>query len=119
MLSAPVRAGCCCGAASRGRVKALPAKTRLLLLVAAADPTGDPVLVWRAAGRLGIGAEAATLAEAGLLEFGTWVRFRHPLVRSATYRRASPQQRQDVHGATAGAYGSTARANVCLCCLSK
>ena len=88
----------------RRRVEALPAKTRLLLLVAAADPTGDPVLVWRAAGRLGIGAEAATpAAEAGLLEFGTWVRFRHPLVRSVTYRRASPQQRQDVHGALAAA----------------
>ena len=60
----------------RRRVEALPATTRLLLLIAAADPTGDPVLVWRAAGRLGIGAGAATpAAKAGLLEFGTWVRF--------------------------------------------
>jgi hypothetical protein len=115
MLSAPVRAGCCCGAASRGRVKALPAKTRLLLLVAAADPTGDPVLVWRAAGRLGIGAEAATLAEAGLLEFGTWVRFRHPLVRSARVASAAAGRARRY----GGAYGSTARANGCLCCLSK
>jgi DNA-binding CsgD family transcriptional regulator len=86
------------------RVEALPAKTRLLLLVAAADPTGDPVLVWRAAGRLGVGAAAATpAASSGLLEFGTWVRFRHPLVRSATYRWASPQQRQNVHRALAAA----------------
>ena len=86
----------------RRRVEALPGQTRLLL-VAAADPTGDPVLVWRAAGRLGIGAEAATpAAEAGLPEFGTWVRFRHP-VPSAAYRWASPQQRQDVHGALAAA----------------
>ena len=88
----------------RRRVEALPARTRLLLLVAAADPTGDPVLVWRAAGRLGISAEAATpAASAGLLEFGTRVRFRHPLVRSAAYRWASPQQRHDVHRALAAA----------------
>jgi hypothetical protein len=68
----------------RRRVDALAAGTRRLLLVAAADPTGDPGLVWLAAGRLGIGAEAAAPAvEAGLVEFGAWVRFRHPLVRSA------------------------------------
>jgi DNA-binding CsgD family transcriptional regulator len=86
----------------RRRVEALAAGTRRLLLVAAADPTGDPGLVWRAAGRLGIGAEAAApAAEAGLVEFGAWVRFRHPLVRSAAYQSASVQDRQDVHGALA------------------
>ncbi len=83
-------------------VEALPVQARRLLLLAAADPTGDPGLVWRAAARLGIGAEAATPAvEAGLVEFGTWVRFRHPLVRSAAYRAASLQQRQEVHRALA------------------
>ena len=88
----------------RRRLDALPAETRRLLLVAAADPVGDPVLVWRAAERLGIGAEAATpAAEAGLLEFGARVRFRHPLVRSAAYRSASLQERQDVHRALAEA----------------
>ncbi len=82
----------------RRRVDALPAQTRRLLQLAAADPVGDPVLVWRAAGRLGIGAEAASpAAGAGLVEFGAWVRFRHPLVRSAAYRSASLQDRQDVH----------------------
>src|SRR5208282_3275822 len=86
----------------RRRVDALPAQTRRLLLVAAADPTGDPRLVWRAARRLGIPIEAATpTAEAGLLEFGAWVRFRHPLVRSAAYRSASVRGRQDVHRALA------------------
>src|SRR5216683_3201691 len=86
----------------RRRVEALPAQTRRLLLVAAADPTGDPGLVWRAAGRLGIGAEAARpAAEAGLVEFGTRVRFRHPLVRTAAYRSASRQQRLDAHRALA------------------
>src|SRR6266550_144513 len=68
----------------RKRLEALPAGTRSLLLVAAAEPAGDPVLVLRAAGRLGIAASAAEAASAdGLLELGTRVRFRHPLVRSA------------------------------------
>ncbi len=63
---------------------------------------GDPVLVWRAAARLGIGAEAAAPAvEAGLAEFGTRVRFRHPLVRSVIYGSALPQERQAVHAALA------------------
>ena len=88
----------------RRRLEALPADTRVLLLVAAADPVGDPLLVWRAAGRLGIGTEAATpAADAGLLEVGARVRFRHPLVRSAAYRSASVQERRDVHRALAEA----------------
>ena len=86
----------------RRRLQALPAQTRWLLLVAAAEPLGDPLLVWRAAERLGIGAQAATpAAEAGLLEFGTRVLFRHPLVRSVAYRSAPVQDRQDVHRALA------------------
>jgi DNA-binding CsgD family transcriptional regulator len=89
-------------ASFRRRLDALPADTRELLLVAAAEPVGDPVLVWRAAGRLGIRAQAATPgADAGLLEVGTRVRFRHPLVRSAAYRSASLQERQDIHRALA------------------
>ena len=80
----------------------LPEATRRLLLVAAADPSGDPVLVRRAAGRLGIMAQAAGPAvEAGLLEFRAHVSFRHPLVRSAAYRSASPQDRQEAHRALA------------------
>jgi len=88
----------------RRRVEALPAQTRRLLLVAAADPTGDAVLVWRAAGQLAIGAAAARPAvEAGLVEFGGRVRFRHPLVRSAAYRSAPVPDRQAVHQALAEA----------------
>jgi tetratricopeptide (TPR) repeat protein len=88
----------------RRRLEALPEETRWLLLVAASDPVGDPVLVWGAAERLGIGTKAATpAAEAGLLEVGARVRFRHPLVRSAAYRSASLPQRQDVHRALAEA----------------
>jgi AAA ATPase-like protein len=86
----------------RRRLVALPAETRRLLRVAAADPTGDPVLVWRAAGLLGLGAAAARPAvEAGLVDFGARVRFRHPLVRSAAYRSASLPQRQHAHVALA------------------
>ena len=86
------------------QLEALPAQTRRLVQLAAADPTGDPVLVWRAAGRLAIGAGAAGPAvEAGLAEFGARVRFRHPLVRWAAYRSASVQTRQELHGALAEA----------------
>jgi DNA-binding CsgD family transcriptional regulator len=82
----------------RRRVEALPRQTRRLLLVAAAEPTGDPALVWRAAGQLRIGAGAsAPAADAGLAEFATRVRFRHPLARSATYRSALAQERQEAH----------------------
>jgi DNA-binding CsgD family transcriptional regulator len=84
----------------RRRAGVLPDQTRRLLLIAAAEPIGDPVLVWGAAARLGIGAEAAAPAtEAGLVEFGMRVRFRHPLVRSAIYGSVSQQERQQVHGA--------------------
>ena len=88
----------------RRRLAALPEQTRSLLLVAAAEPIGDPVLVWRAAERLGVGTQAATpAAEADLLEVGARVRFRHPLVRSAVYRTATREQRREVHLALAEA----------------
>ena len=88
----------------RRRLEVLPADTQRLLLVAAAEPVGEPVLMWRAAGRLGIGAQAAAAAEAaGLLTIGERVIFRHPLVRSAAYRAASPQERRAAHQALAEA----------------
>jgi DNA-binding CsgD family transcriptional regulator len=88
----------------RRRLEALPPAARWLLLVAAAEPTGDPVLVWRAAGLLGIGMEAASPAEAeGLLTIGQRVIFRHPLVRSAAYRAALPGDRRAAHQALADA----------------
>jgi DNA-binding CsgD family transcriptional regulator len=88
----------------RRRVAALPAQTRRLLLLAAADPAGDPALVWRAAGRLGLPAEAAALAaEDGLIAFGAQVVFRHPLVRSAAYQSAPLHDRQEAHRALAEA----------------
>ncbi|MFC4535413.1 helix-turn-helix transcriptional regulator [Sphaerisporangium dianthi] len=86
----------------RRRLDALPDDTRLLLLAAAADPLGDVPLLWRTIGRLGIAPSAATPAKAAqLLEIGTRVRFRHPLVRSAVYGSASLSDRQRAHRALA------------------
>ncbi|MER7429476.1 AAA family ATPase, partial [Nonomuraea rubra] len=88
----------------RRRLGALPAETRTLMLVAAAEPTGDPLLVLRAAGRLGVPSSAAEPARAeGLLELGVRARFRHPLVRSAVYSAASLPERRAAHEALAGA----------------
>jgi len=85
-------------------VQALPETTRRLLLLAAAEPLGDTALLWRAAARFGIGADAtAPAVEAGLAFFGARVRFRHPLVRSAVYRSASVRDRHAVHQALAAA----------------
>jgi DNA-binding CsgD family transcriptional regulator len=80
------------------RLEALPEEARLLLLVAAAEPLDDPLLVWRAAEQLGIGfSVAAADATEGLLAIGERVMFRHPLVRSAVYRSATLKERQAVH----------------------
>ncbi|MEW2359187.1 AAA family ATPase [Spirillospora sp. NPDC029432] len=86
------------------RIRDLPERTRLLLLIAAAEPTGRPALVRDAAERLGI-APAAALADGtdGLLEFGAQVVFRHPLVRSAVYGSAHQRDRRAVHLALAEA----------------
>jgi DNA-binding CsgD family transcriptional regulator/tetratricopeptide (TPR) repeat protein len=86
------------------RLESLPAGTQRLLLVAAAEPVGDPALVWRAAEPLGIGLDAAEpAAESDLVDFGARVRFRHPLVRSAVYHAASPDERRRAHEALAEA----------------
>jgi DNA-binding CsgD family transcriptional regulator len=86
----------------RERVERLPAESQRLLLVAAAEPIGDPALLWRAAERLELGPEAAAPAEgAGLLTLGARVTFRHPLLRSAIYRAASPEERRSAHQALA------------------
>ncbi|HKC28820.1 MAG TPA: AAA family ATPase [Jatrophihabitans sp.] len=83
----------------RRQIAPLPTDTQRLLLVAAAEPVGDPALIWRAADRLGVRVETAVrpAEAAGLLEFGSGVRFRHPLVRSAIYRAATPDERREAH----------------------
>ena len=90
-------------ASFRERVEQLPTETRRLVLVAAAEPIGDPTLLWQAADQLGIPTEAAAPAEADdLIEIGARVTFRHPLLRSAIYRAASPEERRAAHQALAG-----------------
>jgi len=85
-----------------GQLDGLPDQARRLVQLAAADPTGDRQLLWRAAGRLGIPVHAAAQAvEARLVEFGTRVRFSHPLARSAAYWSASLSYRQQMHAVLA------------------
>jgi DNA-binding CsgD family transcriptional regulator len=80
------------------RVRVLPGPARQLMLLAAADPTGDATLLWRAAQQLGLGPDAAAAAAAEqLLDIGSRVRFRHPLVRSAAYAAGSPEDRRAAH----------------------
>ena len=84
--------------------RSLPRQTQRLLLTAAAEPTGDVTLLWRAAELQGIPYDAAADAEdAGLIEFGGRVRFGHPLVRSAVYQAASAGDRRAAHRALAEA----------------
>ncbi|MEV2273822.1 AAA family ATPase [Nonomuraea africana] len=88
----------------RRRIAELPADARELLLLAAADSSGDPVLMWRAAAALGLSPEAGSaVQEAELLTIGVRVAFRHPLVRSAVYRVATADARRRVHSALAEA----------------
>jgi DNA-binding CsgD family transcriptional regulator len=86
------------------RLEPFSVETRRLLLLAAAEPVGDVTLLWRAAERLGIGPGDATVAQdAGLVEIGARVQFRHPLVRSAAYGAAPAPDRRQIHQALADA----------------
>jgi DNA-binding CsgD family transcriptional regulator len=91
-------------ASFRRRAQQLPADTQRLLLVAAAEPTGDPALLWRSAAQLGIAIDAMAPAEAdAMVELGARVAFRHPLLRSAIYRAAPAEDRRTAHRALAAA----------------
>ncbi len=86
------------------RLARLPRDARRLLLLAAAEPVGDPALLWRAAQQLGLPDTAAVALESeGLLKLDGAVAFRHPLVRSAVYGAAEPNERREVHRALADA----------------
>ena len=86
------------------RVAKLPDDARRLVLLAAAETTGDAGLLWRAAASLEIPESAPRdAASSGLVAFDDGVTFRHPLVRSAVYRRASEEERAEVHEALANA----------------
>jgi DNA-binding CsgD family transcriptional regulator len=86
------------------QLNALPEEERRLLVVAAAEPVGDPVRLWRAAEMLDIAPGSASAAQAaGLVVLGERVAFRHPLVRSASYGSATVEDRRAVHLALAEA----------------
>jgi DNA-binding CsgD family transcriptional regulator/tetratricopeptide (TPR) repeat protein len=91
------------------RLHLLAAHTQLLVVAAAAEPVGNPLLLQRAAQGLGLEMTAADPAVgAGLLKMGRRVEFAHPLVRSAAYRSASAEDRRHVHRALADATDATA-----------
>ena len=97
------------------RLEPLPEDSRLLLLAAAAEPVGDPLLLWRAAEHLRIERTAADGARAaGLVEIGESLTFRHPLVRSTIYRSATAQERRAVHLALAQATDRGADPDRCV-----
>jgi DNA-binding CsgD family transcriptional regulator len=86
------------------QVRELPAETQRFLLVAAAEPTGDPALVWRAGQHLDFDARALLAAEAEhLISPGPPLRFRHSLIRSAIYHGVSDAERRQAHSALAAA----------------
>jgi DNA-binding CsgD family transcriptional regulator len=86
------------------RLSLLPAETRLLVLAAAAEPLGDPLLLHRAVETLGLSMAAGSPAvDAGLLQIGARIEFAHPLVRSAAYHSAASDDRHHVHRALADA----------------
>ena len=86
--------------ATSGDSQTLPEDARRLLLVAAADPVGDPLLLQRACERLGIALSAVDATD-GLLTIDERVTFRHPLARSAVYRSAGGPERRAAHSALA------------------
>ena len=86
------------------RLARLPRDARRFLLLAATEPVGDPALLWRAAQQLGIPETAAHAVESeGFLTLDSAVAFRHPLVRSAVYGAAEPNERREAHRALADA----------------
>jgi len=86
------------------RMAALPSNSRQLLVVAAAEPIGDPALMWRAAAALGIPIDAVEPLEAnGLVSVGSRVLFARPLLRSVVYAEAAESERRRAHRALAEA----------------
>jgi DNA-binding CsgD family transcriptional regulator len=91
----------------RRQVEALPAQTQGVLLIAAAEPSGDRALIESAASALGLAPDAAESAEAAnVIVRSEAVRFRHPLVRSAVYSGATIIDRRRAHQVLAEASGA-------------
>ena len=85
------------------RARALPPASLRILLLAAANDTGDLSVIARAAALLGLDmGDLSAAEEAGLVGTGDGeLYFRHPLVRSAVYNHASHAARRAVHRALA------------------
>jgi DNA-binding CsgD family transcriptional regulator len=96
------------------RLVELPCDTQMLVLAAAAEPLGDPVLLHRAAETLDLDLAAVSPAiDAGLLKVAGRVEFAHPLVRSAAYHSAAADDRHRVHHALAEATDGEADPDRC------
>lgn len=107
-LPLPPSPGDPAAAGTRSRLAGLPAATRLALVVAAADPQGDPSLLWTATARLGLDHDAVEQAETlGLLDLGPIVTFTDPLARGVVYHDASADDRRRAHRALADAIGAS------------
>jgi DNA-binding CsgD family transcriptional regulator len=104
VLAEPLRFGGHLEELYQSRIRALPDQARMLVLVAAADPTGEPATVWRAAAELGIDLRTGELpAVERLVTWAPAVQFRHPLMRSAAYYAAPARARRRAHQALAAA----------------
>jgi DNA-binding CsgD family transcriptional regulator len=106
-LPEPLRIGDRLESAFLRRIRAFPPAARTLLLLAAAEPSGEPELLWRAAKRLGVGAQVRdTPGLERILRFDPHLSFVHPLLRSAVYYGAAANERRRAHQALAAASGS-------------
>ncbi|HEX9094868.1 MAG TPA: LuxR C-terminal-related transcriptional regulator [Candidatus Dormibacteraeota bacterium] len=86
------------------RVNDLSPPSQTFLRLASAEPSGDAVVLWRAAGELGLDKEAVAEAEAQqLIVMGPPLSFRHPLIRSAIYYTMLPAERRRMHAVLANA----------------
>ena len=101
-LMNPIPIGSRLEARYRLQTRSLPNPTQTLLLTAAADPTGNPDLLWHAGELLAFGPSDAGVPGLGeLLDIATPIAFHHPLVRSAIYYASTPAERRRVHAALA------------------
>jgi DNA-binding CsgD family transcriptional regulator len=97
------------------RIEQLPKVSRQWLLLAAAESTGDIVLITAAATRLGLAADASAAVEvAQLAAVRDAVVFRHSLVRSVIYNTATDADRRRVHEALRLEADAAGRADVAV-----
>jgi DNA-binding CsgD family transcriptional regulator len=83
------------------RHRRLSHDARLLLAVAAAEPTASGPIVWRAAERLGVDPDLAERDTAAMVSLRPDIQFRHPLARSVAYHGIPTSERRLVHRALA------------------